>query len=410
VILPQEKVLHLRGLGDGLMGWSIIRLAKASIGLAMAQEKNSESFFGNSSVPSGVLKVKKKLDPKSIDNLRKSWEALHGGPENKHKIAILEEDMEFNPMSINPDDAQFLESREFSVEEICRWFRMPPHKVGHLKRATGWSTLEVTNTDYVIDTLMPWTERWEQEIQRKLIPKSEKSLYVEHLFDGMLRGDSAARSTLYREQFNIGALSQNDIREMENRNPIGPEGDTYYVPLNMVPSEIAVEGPQKPSEPAGQADPEPIPAPDQGANRARRLELIERGFVDTLSMSLRSVLRVEQARVNQFRDKPDFKVWASKFFADTPMHLRAAIGSVMEAFTASACAAMTDAAPTEPLLKALGEEMNKIAERHTSVSLSEMAEPAKVENWMARADVEAKAELSAVSKMILEFANGENHG
>jgi HK97 family phage portal protein len=104
------------------------------------------------------------MNPEAIANLRDSWDRLHQGKDKRHKIAILEQGMKFNAMSVSPDDAQFLETRQFQVDDVARWFRMPPHKIGNMIRATGWSTLEATNTDYIVDTLMPWTERWEQEI------------------------------------------------------------------------------------------------------------------------------------------------------------------------------------------------------------------------------------------------------
>jgi HK97 family phage portal protein len=397
VFLPAADVLHIRGIGDGLVGWSIIKLAKESIGMTLAAEKNSASFFGNNSTPSGTLETPGKLDPKAMTNLRESWEKMYGGPDNRGKTAILEQGLKFNPISVTPEDAQFLESRQFQVEEICRWFRMPPHKVGDRTRAQGWSTLEATNADYKTDTLQPWTERIEQEIERKLIPASDKTLYAEHNFDAMLRADTAARGAFYNAQFMIGAISQNEIRRLENRNPIGPEGDTYYVPLNMVPSDIAVKGPQTAAPEA------PAPEPKRD-DKVMRLKTIEKPYVDLLSEAFRGALTIQRDRVSRHIGKADFRVWAESFYRDHELHVRAAIGGVMESFSASTWAILTQSPMTPTVLDAMNAEINQIASRHVSVSLSEMADAGKVENWLSRADVEAKAELAAVSKLILEKA------
>lgn len=406
-ILQQDQMLHIRGLGDGLVGWSVIRLARESIGLAMNAEKSGSSFFGNGSLPAGVLKTKDKLDAKGYDNLRASWERMHSGPKKTGKVAILEQGLEFTPMSVSPDDAQFLETRQFQVEDVARWFRMPPHKIGNLIRATGWSTLEATNTDYVIDTLMPWTERWEQEIQRKLIPPSQTDLFAEHLFDALLRGDTAARSAFYREQFNIGAISQNEIRESENRNPIGPEGDMYYVPLNMVPANIAAKGPQPAQPPETPAEPTPKAEPDPNAMR-NKVKAIEAAHAPLLSDAYARVLKLQHDRCTPASRKADFPVWAEQFYRDHTPHVRVAIGGVLEAFRGSVCAAAGMIEPPEAVIRVVNDEINRAAERHAGASLAALTGGLPPEEtWLARADAEAKAELSAVSKLILDFAGKE---
>lgn len=408
--LSQNEILHVRGIGDGLVGWSVIKLAKETIGLAIAAETSGAGFFGNSSLPTGVLETKEKISKEAMANLRESWNKIHGGAENRHKIAILEQGLSFKAMSISNEDAQFLESREFSVEDVCRWFRMPPHKVGHLKRATGWSTLEATNTDYLTDTLMPWMERWEQEIQRKLIPAKESELYCEHLVDALLRGDTAARSAFYREQFMIGAMSQNDIRESENRNPIGDEGDTYYVPLNMIPGNIAMEGPQPTQQ--TQQTPEAKPAKDnaetKALNRQRKLDLIRNAHHNMLYEKLAGQLKIEQAKVRQQRGKPNFTEWLEEFVSDTPLYVRGAIGGVIESFVSSVWSVVSDSEPKETLLKAVRHEMDAIGARHAQITLTEATDGGKVENWMTRAEPEADAELSNMMTLIMDFAGAND--
>jgi HK97 family phage portal protein len=405
VFVPAADMLHIKGLGDGLVGWSVIKLAKESIGLGLAAESAGGAFFGNGSQPSGVLTAEKKISPEAAANLRDSWERLHGGPKNRGKIAVLEEGIKFNAMSISPEDAQFLETRQFQVEDVARWFRMPPHKIGNLARATGWSTLEATNTDYIVDTLMPWTERWEQEIQRKLIAPSDTELFAEHLFDALLRGDTAARSAFYREQWGIGAMSQNDIRESENRNPIGPEGDIYYVPLNMVPSEVAAKGPTliPPKEPPAKKDPS---TPDKTPARTarERVSLLAEAHRGVLEESYARVLRVEQDKVSRARKKADFSVWVDSFYKDHSLHVRSGIGTALEAFCSSAWAILSDEPCPDALTAAINAGINDAAGRHVSRSAGEYADVAKVEGWPTRAGEQAKEELSVMAKLLCQFA------
>lgn len=153
---------------------------------------------------------------------------------------LLEEGMSFSKNTIPPNDAQFLETRKFQILEIARIFRVPPHMMADLERAT-FSNIEHQSTDFIVHSVRPWLIRWEQTINWKLFDGTEqKRLYAEFLIEGYLRGDSAARAAFYKEMFNLGAFSQNDIRERENENPI-PGGDRYFVPLNMVPLDLLDE-------------------------------------------------------------------------------------------------------------------------------------------------------------------------
>lgn len=240
-VFPQERILHIHGLGgDGLTGYSVLRYASESVGLGLAAQAFGSTFFGNGANGGTVLEYPGKMSDVAYERLRESWQERYVGVKNSNKPIILEEGAKFNRLAIPPEEAQFLETRQFNVEDICRWFRVPPHKVQHLLRAQGWSTLDASNTDYVTDTLMPWMVRWEQEIKRKLF-LSDDEYYAEHLVNGMLRGDMKTRSEFYKGQFGIGAMCINDIREAENLNPV-EGGDTYFVPSNMTPLELAVQG------------------------------------------------------------------------------------------------------------------------------------------------------------------------
>lgn len=262
--IPAARMLHIRGIGDEEGGYSVCKTAAESLGLSIAAQTFGASFFGNGSTLSGVLTHPNTIGEEALKSLRAQWTETYGGPYNSSKPAILEEGMKFERIGIPPEEAQFLETRQFQVEEVCRWFRMPPHKIQHLLRAT-FSNIEHQSIEYVTDTLQPWLTRWEQEIKRKLFV-GEEDIFAEHLTLGLLRGDNAGRVAFYNGMFMIGALSQNDIREAENMNGIGDEGDTYYVPLNMVRSEDAAKGlPQNQVTPTGNEDPEMPELPEESS-------------------------------------------------------------------------------------------------------------------------------------------------
>jgi hypothetical protein len=216
---------------------------------------------------SGVLTHPESLSPDAQKRLRDNFAENYGGAYNAAKPAILEEGMKWERLGIPPEEAQFIETRQFQAEEICRWFRVPPHKIQHLLRST-FSNISHQAIEYVVDTLTPWLVRWEQEIQRKLLV-GDGDYFAEHLTLGLLRGDEASRVAFYGGMFQMGAMSQNDIREAENMNWIGPDGDTYYVPLNMVRSEDAAAGLPQNTEPEANEEelptmPGPLEEPEDG--------------------------------------------------------------------------------------------------------------------------------------------------
>lgn len=236
--IPQADMLHIHGLGSGITGYSVAQLAAESLGLSLAAQQFGATFFGNGTNLSGVLTHPAQLSDTALAHLRDSWTQLYGGPESSNKPAILEEGMTWERIGVPPEDAQFLETREFQVSEVARWFRIPPHKIAHMKEAT-FSNIEHQAQEYVVDTLTPWAVRWEQELKRKVFMNNSE-FFAEHLFTALLRGDQQARSNFYRTRFYIGSLSPNDIRELENENPIldedgtpDPAGDMYYIQNNL---------------------------------------------------------------------------------------------------------------------------------------------------------------------------------
>ena len=229
--IAQQNMLHVANLGlDGLTGLSPISLATESIAQSIAIMNYGSKMFTSGGSKRVALKSVKPLNEKGIENLRTGWDAVYGGAGNVGKTAVLEDGTDAVVIGMSLDDAQRVESAQFSVEDIARWYRMPLHKIGHLLRAT-FSNIEHQGIEFVTDTILPWCRRIESAIQRDLI--YEDDIFVEFLLDGLLRGDSAARAAYYTSLFNIGALTINEICEMENRNTIGNDGDKRYVPMNM---------------------------------------------------------------------------------------------------------------------------------------------------------------------------------
>ncbi len=236
VRLENSDVLHIPGLGfDGLVGYSPIAMAKNAIGLAIATEEYGSKFFANGAAPSGVLEHPGTIkDPSKI---RDSWMSQFGGSANSGKIAVLEEGLKYTPISISPEQAQFLETRKFQINEIARIFRVPPHMVGDLDKSS-FSNIEQQSLEFVKYTLDPWVVRWEQSIQRTLLTPSEKKNYfVKFNVEGLLRGDYQSRMNGYATARQNGWMSANDIRELENLDRIPAEegGDLYLVNGNMIP-------------------------------------------------------------------------------------------------------------------------------------------------------------------------------
>lgn len=231
-LLSPDDVLHIPGLGfDGIMGYSPIAMAKNAIGLSLATEEYGGVFYANGARPSGVLTHPGIV--KDPDKLREQWSKNYSGS-NAGRVGVLEEGMKYEPMSMNNEDAQFLETRKFQVEEICRIFQVPPHMVASLDRAT-FSNIESQSISFVTHTIRPWLVRWEQAINRALFTDAEKGVYfVSFIVDGLLRGDYQSRMNGYAIGIQNGFLSPNDVRRMENWNPI-PDGDVYRQNGNMQP-------------------------------------------------------------------------------------------------------------------------------------------------------------------------------
>ena len=234
VKLSRYDVLHIPGLGfDGLVGYSPIAMARNAVGMTIACEEYGASFFANGANPSGVLEHPGILkDPSKV---RDSWNEVYRGSANAHKVAVLEEGMKYQQIGVPPEEAQFLETRKFQIDEIARLYRIPPHMIGDLDKSS-FSNIEQQSLEFVKYTLDPWVIRWEQSLMRSLLTEEEKKQYFIKLnVDGLLRGDYQSRMNGYAIGRQNGWMSANDIREMEDMNPISEEegGNLYLINGNM---------------------------------------------------------------------------------------------------------------------------------------------------------------------------------
>lgn len=238
VTLPAERVFHVKGLGfDGRIGYSPIGLQRQAVGLGLAAEEYAARFFANDARPGGVLRHPGKLSEEAHGRLSKSWKEQHQGLSQAHRLAILEEGMEYEQIGLPPEDAQFVATSKLSTVKVARMYRVPLHLIQEQEKQTSWGTgIEQMNIGFVVYTLLPWLTRWEQEIALSLLTPAERErLFAEHLVDGLLRGEASKRYEAYAVGRQWGWLSANDVRRFENMNPV-EGGDTYLVPLNMVES------------------------------------------------------------------------------------------------------------------------------------------------------------------------------
>lgn len=232
--LDAFDVLHIPGFGyDGICGYNPVRLAAEAIGLSLASEEFGARFFGDGATPSGVIEYPGKLKDQALQEFKKEARRAYQGLDKSHKLMILEEGLKYHQITIPPDAAQFLETRKFQVTEIARIFRVPPHMLGDLERAT-FSNVEHQGIEFVQYTMHPWLVRWEQSIRMKLLSQRERraGFYAKFNVNGLLRGDFKSRYESYTQAINNGWMTPNQVRELEEMNPY-EGGDAYHMQINM---------------------------------------------------------------------------------------------------------------------------------------------------------------------------------
>lgn len=292
----QDDILHIPAFGfDGLTGYSRIALARNAIGLAKSTEKYGSKLFSNGAKPGVVLKHPKTLGAVAAKNILESWNANYQGADNSHRTALLEEGMDITQIGIPPEDAQFLETRQFQVSEIARIFRVPPHMIGDVSGSTSWgSGIDSQEQGYVAHTLRPWMIRIEQALSQQVLLSDQRAyLFFEHLVDGLLRGDIQTRYASYVQAITNGIMSPNEIRARENLNPY-PGGDAYYHPLNIGESAAAAPA-------AANANPLAQLYQDSAAR------VIRRECNDIRGAARRTLARGQEA---------EFRTWLGEFYRE----------------------------------------------------------------------------------------------
>ena len=242
IIYQASEIFHVPGLSmNGLIGLSMIGIYRESIGLGLTLNEHGSRLFSNGARAGGVLKNPGTLSQPAYDRLKGSFDATYAGVENAGRTILLEEGTDFVPTTMPSDDAQFLESRIFQIEEVARMMHVPQHMIGSLEHAT-FSNIEHLSLDYVIYSLTPWLTRWEQTSSLKLLLPDERARYfTEFLVDGLLRGDLLSRYQAYNSSINAGWMTRNEARQRENMNPDDPALDKYLVPLNMTTTDAAAQ-------------------------------------------------------------------------------------------------------------------------------------------------------------------------
>lgn len=320
-IIPAADMFHLKGPGfDGLVGYSVISYAARSIGLGMATEQFGADFFSNGANPSMILQHPGKLGDDAVRHLKESIQTAVSG-RNKLSPFVLEEGMSVEKWTIPPEDAQFLETRKFNIAEVARWFGVPLHKLHEMEKST-FNNIEQQNIEFVTGSLLTWIKRLECEANIKLISRQMRGrVYSKINLNAMLRGDTSARGEWYKSMREMGVFSANDILELEDRNPIGPEGDKRLVQLNLTTLERVGENEQFNSNAAPTpAMDQPPGGPDSAENSAPGSKIALVGEV-VKKATARQLSRVNDALQNK-KTLKEFTDYLEKFGADQAKYWR----------------------------------------------------------------------------------------
>jgi len=420
VVLEPDQVLHLRGMGDTLMGISVVGKARESFGMTLAAEEFGARFFGQGARPSGVLKHPGRLEKAARENLQKSFQDLYSGPQAVGRTVVLQEGMEWSSTAIPPEDAQFLETRQFQVPEICRWFRMKPHKVADLSRAT-FSNIEQQDLEYVGDCLMGWLVRWEQEVSLKLLSEKERraGVFVEHVVAGLLRGDLKSRYESYAVARQWGWMNPNDVLRLENMNPLpGDQGELYLVPVNMTTPE-KLKAPSDTNTPSGDTKPpNPDTNPPAGDTTAPPTETKSSRSIDAsalaevlcqaqsplLEETFERLLKAEADKASRAGAKGGLAAWSASFYPEWTETVRGALMPVLDALNRS----LRAIAGREPADQGwIAGAAKQLANAHVGRSIVELMEPAaaadSIEAWKStRSASQTASMITALTALAAE--------
>jgi len=374
-----DEIIHLRGLGfDGVMGYNPIRLMAQAMQLVKGAEAFSTKFYDNGARPGVVLKHPAKLSQPAYDRLRNSWEARHQGIENAHKVAILEEGMGIEQIGIPPQDAQFIETMKFGRSQIASIFRVPPHMIGDLDRAS-FSNIEQQGIEFVQYTLGAWLRIWEQAITRDLLaPRERATYYAEHSLDWLLRGDTLARYQAYQAAINAGWMAPNEARERENLNPL-PGGDNLLQPLNMTPAGSTQAASSRGLVTGGAELREGV---DEHAHQVREKKAkLMQAMLPALEDIAKRVVKREVQDLRRAVDKhlrkrsaQDFTTWLHEFYKEFPSVVRDQFDALLTSYgtqittLAADELGKVDPGLTEALRQFIGEYLDNLGNAHAAAS------------------------------------------
>ncbi|HEV3417357.1 MAG TPA: phage portal protein [Pirellulales bacterium] len=347
-LLPNE-MFHVPSMmsDDGIIGKGVIRHARETIGASLAAERYGAGWFGSGGRPSGVLKHPAKMSKEGRDNLRREWNEIYGGPGSTHKVAVLWENMEYKSIGVSPEDSQFLATREFSIEEIARWYGVNPHLIQQMIHARTVN-IEQLGLEFVKYSLLAWQRQWEDEIERKLLLPSEQGRFIaRHDVDELERGDLTTRTAANAQQFFNGALTINQWMQKENRDPIGPDGDVHFVQSAMIPLKDAVTGEHaaQGGKAGGASDNQKMPAKgDLSSGVSGQLSVAahdERRTTNaTMLMASLEVLaeiigvmveRESREAIQAARKPADFLTWLDSFYNEHTARLQKALAKPIRA-------------------------------------------------------------------------------
>ncbi|MCP4539809.1 MAG: phage portal protein [Chloroflexi bacterium] len=335
-LLLENDVLHIQGLGlDGLLSFVITQIGAQSIGAALAVQTYRGSYFGNGANPSGILNVPesmRELSPEAHDRLVHTFDAKYGGgASNANSTILLEGGVKFEPLSVDPENSQMIEASEFNVEDIARWFRMPLSMIQQLENA-HYNNIEHEARAYAEQTLMPWAMKLEQETKRKLFTPNETALYMKHDFRTMMRGDVATRIAAYKSFQDMGVMTINEIREREDLDGIGPEGDIRLISQQL--QKLEDVGEEEPQQAAPVATPTSAPAEDTQEDDADRAMAVIRAYMPVIEVTVSKLITIEREKAGRAYARYDtasgaYETWCAKHLLKHETEVRSRLYDVL---------------------------------------------------------------------------------
>ena len=402
VDIPARDMLHIHGLGPmGDSGYNLTRIAREAIGTYIALQKFGGAFFGNGSTVGGILQHPDKIGDQALRHLREQFSERHSTAGNAYKMLIAEEGITYKQLGIAPEQGQFIQSKFFAIEDVARWFRIPPHKLQHLLRAT-FSNIEAQSIEYLTDTILPWLKRIEQEINSKLLP-ADGTMFVEHLVESILRADIKTQNESYKIAIEGGWMSRNEARIKQNMNP--EEGlDDFLVPMNM--AVVGEEPPPPPTPPTLPAAPtdngegDGMPDDDSRAMCVRLAEvhrpmLVER-FRSVLKRENTGMRGSEQARIDWLGDHEPF--------------VRSKLIPAVDTFCSSVWCVMNSGEMPERALRAVAAATAAMSARHVKRVADRVVSGSEWNPWPSKdAECLALAEMNVliatITRICTEYGN-----